>query len=335
MTDQMARTLLRWYAQNKRDLPWRDSPTAYRTWVSEIMLQQTRVEAVKSYYARFLAALPTVKDLAEVDDDRLLKLWEGLGYYSRARNLKRAAQVVVREHDGMVPSDPAALLKLPGIGLYTAGAIASIAYGVPVPAVDGNVLRVWTRLTADPSDIALDQTKRGVSARLLRIMPRDDPGGFNQALMELGACVCLPNGSPHCAACPVAEHCLAHAQGLTAELPVKSPKKPRRIEYRKLYILRFEDRLALRRRPPKGLLAGLWELPEEFAIEQNLIASDEDAGTATHVFTHIEWHMDARKITLRAMPDVDDLVWVTREELERDYALPSAFAAFREAMFFA
>ena len=333
MTERMAQALLGWYEKNKRDLPWRGGQDAYRTWVSEIMLQQTRAEAVKGYFIRFVEALPSIKDLAGVDDDRLMKLWEGLGYYSRARNLKRAAQVVVREHGGALPSPPEELLKLPGIGLYTAGAIASIAYGVPVPAVDGNVLRVCARLDADFTDIALDRTKRDVSARLLRVIPQDRPGDFNQALMELGACVCLPNGLPNCGGCPLVDDCLAHAQSMTAALPVKSPKKPRRIEERQLLILRCGDRLALRRRPPKGLLAGLWELPEEMHIEQNLIVSDEDAGTAVHIFTHIEWHMSARKITVSAAPEVDGLVWVTQEELMRDYALPSAFAGFRDKMF--
>jgi len=333
MTDAMAQALLRWYDQNRRELPWRGSHDAYRTWVSEIMLQQTRAEAVKGYFTRFVAALPTVNDLAHVDDDRLLKLWEGLGYYSRARNLKRAARVIVEEHGGAVPSSPEELMKLPGIGLYTAGAIASIAYGVPVPAVDGNVLRVCARLAADPADIALDRTKRDVAARLLRAMPKDRPGDFNQALMELGACVCLPNGLPRCECCPLAEFCLAYAQGLVHDLPVKSPKKPRRIEERQLLILRCGDRLALRKRPPKGLLAGLWELPETFDFPGELVLSRESAGRAVHVFTHIEWRMTAERVILRAPLEDETLVWVTREELERGYALPSAFAGFRGEMY--
>ena len=344
----MIRKLMLWYGRNKRALPWRDRepPSAYHTWVSEIMLQQTRAEAVKPYYIRFLAALPSIKDLAEADDDRLFKLWEGLGYYSRARNLKRAAQLIMQEHSGVIPSDPAALLKLPGVGLYTAGAVASIACGVPVPAVDGNVLRVCARLFADFSDVSLEQTRREVSARLLRAMPPERPGEFNQALMELGACVCLPK-SPRCAkppslegggpegagGCPLAEHCLAHAQNLTSQLPVKSPKKPRRIEHRSLLILRFEEKLALRKRPPKGLLAGLWELPEAFDIPPELVISREPAGNAVHIFTHIEWHMQADRVLLRDVTDAGGLVWVTQEQLERDYALPSAFAGFRGKMF--
>ena len=328
----MTEKLLAWHERSKRDLPWRANPTAYRVLVSEIMLQQTRVEAVKGYYARFLAALPTVEALAQVDDDRLLKLWEGLGYYSRARNLKRAAQAAVREYGGRIPDTPEELLKLPGVGLYTAGAVASIAYGVPVPAVDGNVLRVCARLYADFSDIALEQTKRAVSLRLLSEMPQDRPGAYNQALMELGACVCLP-GTPKCEACPLAADCLAFRQGLTGALPVKSAKKPRRSEERHLYILRFEDRLALRRRPPKGLLAGLWELPAAFALPPSLVLSREDAGRAVHLFTHVEWHMTAERIVLSAPLESEDLVWVSQEELEQVYALPSAFSGFRRQLF--
>ncbi|MCL2298845.1 MAG: NUDIX domain-containing protein, partial [Firmicutes bacterium] len=209
--------------------------------------------------------------------------------------------------------------------------------------VDGNVLRVCARLAADPADVALDQTRRAVAARLLRVLPQGRPGDFNQAMMELGACVCLPNGLPKCAkppsaeggqgGCPLKEYCLAHAQGRTADFPVKSPQKPRRIEQRELLILRFGDRLALRRRPPKGLLAGLWELPEAFELPPGLVISRELAGQAVHIFTHIEWHMAAERVVLREALEGHGLVWVTREELERGYALPSAFAGFRGEMF--
>ena len=327
MTPSMTRLLLVWYDRNKRALPWRGAPSAYHIWISEIMLQQTRAEAVKPYYTRFLEALPAIEDLASVDDDRLLKLWEGLGYYSRARNLKKAAQIVVQDYNGMLPDDPAMLLKLPGVGLYTAGAVASIAYDVPVPAVDGNVLRVCARLAADPADIALEQTKRAVAARLLRAMPRANPGAFNQALMELGACVCMPV-NPRCEACPLSGDCFAHAQGRISDFPVKSPKKPRKIEQRRLLILCFEDKIALRRRPAKGLLAGMWELPEAFELPEALVISREPAGEAVHIFTHIEWHMAAERVILRApLPD-ESLVWMTKKALERDYALPSAFTNF-------
>ena len=297
------------------------------------MCQQTRVEAVKGYYARFLAALPGIKDLAEVHDDKLMKLWEGLGYYSRARNLKKTAQIVMQKYDGKLPGTPQELLKLPGIGLYTAGAIASIAFGIAIPAVDGNVLRVLARLKADYDDIALEKTKQTFTAQLSNVIPHDQPGTFNQALMELGALVCLPNGAPLCAQCPLRESCLAHKHNLVKDLPVKTAKKPRRIEQKQLLILRFEDKIALRKRPGKGLLAGLWELPEALEIAPEFIVAENSAGAAVHIFTHIEWHMTARKIFLREPVKDDALVWVTQQELEENYALPSAFAGFRGMMF--
>jgi len=333
MTQAQITQLLCWYEANKRDLPWRNTCDPYHIWVSEIMLQQTRVQAVKGYYTRFLTALPDINSLATVDDETLLKLWEGLGYYSRARNLKRAAQIIMSEHGGKLPNTPEQLIKLPGIGLYTAGAIASQAFGMPVPAVDGNVLRVLARLWADYSDIALEQTKKSFAAQLLRVIPQDKAGAFNQALMELGACVCLPNGAPLCASCPWQDDCSARAQHIIAELPVKSAKKPRKIEHRQLLILRFEDKLALRKRPLKGLLAGLWELPEAFDIPPELVLHQEDADAARHIFTHIEWHMTAQKLTLREEIAMEGFVWVTQEELAQSYALPSAFAGFRDIMF--
>ncbi|MCL2107346.1 MAG: A/G-specific adenine glycosylase, partial [Oscillospiraceae bacterium] len=257
----MRNLLLAWYDENKRELPWRAAASAYHVWISEVMLQQTRAEAVKGYYTRFLAALPDTAALAAVDDDRLLKLWEGLGYYTRARCMKKAARIVMDEYGGALPASPEALLRLPGIGLYTAGAIASIAYGIPVPAVDGNVLRVLMRLHAQYDDITLEATRKETARRLLELIPRDRPGDFNQSLMELGAVVCLPNGAPRCAACPLAWHCLAHTQKLTAQLPVRAAKKARRVERRAVLILRHEGRTALRKRGSRGLLAGFWELP--------------------------------------------------------------------------
>ncbi|MCL2530990.1 MAG: A/G-specific adenine glycosylase [Oscillospiraceae bacterium] len=333
MTHQQSRQLVNWYAQHKRDLPWRHTRNPYAIWISEIMLQQTRVEAVKGYYARFLAALPTVQDLACVDDDRLLKLWEGLGYYSRARNLKKAAQIIVLEYGGQLPRTVAELRTLPGIGPYTAGAIASLAFDVPTPAIDGNVLRVLARLWGDYADITLPQTRQEFSTRVQAAMPTDKPSVFNQALMELGALVCIPHGKPLCASCPWHDDCIARLQNITSELPVKPAKKPRRIEQRELFILRCRDKLALRRRPDTGLLAGLWELPEAFDLSPALVLHDEEAGHAVHIFTHIEWHMSARKITLQESIEDNSLVWVTQEELERDYALPSAFSSFRDALF--
>lgn len=234
--EQMVEPLLFWFSQSHRDLPWRREPSPYHVWVSEVMLQQTRVEAVRPYYERFLAALPTVQALAGCPQEQLLKLWEGLGYYSRARNLQRAAQEIVRSYNGQLPASYDLLKKLPGIGDYTAGAIASIAFDLPVPAVDGNVLRVLTRVLACPDDIALPATKETFRQLLLPVEPTPGAGAFNQALMELGAVVCLPNSPPQCFVCPLQGLCLAHQQGRETDYPVKSPKKARRIEQRTLLL---------------------------------------------------------------------------------------------------
>ena len=228
--DDLTLPLLLWYRENARDLPWRKKPTAYRVWVSEIMLQQTRVAAVLDYYRRFLEELPDVQALAEVPEERLMKLWQGLGYYSRARNLQRAARTIVSGFGGRFPERYEDIRALPGVGDYTAGAVGSIAFGLPTPAVDGNVLRVIARITGDGGDISTPAMKKRVTEALARVIPVDAPGDYNQALMELGATVCLPNGAPLCEKCPAARLCTAFQQGRTGELPVKAPKKPRREE---------------------------------------------------------------------------------------------------------
>ena len=258
--------LLEWFRDNARKLPWRDDPTPYHVWLSEIMLQQTRVAAVLGYYQRFLEEAPDVAALAALPEDRLMKLWQGLGYYSRARNLQKAARVIVEEYGGVFPSGYAAVRALPGVGDYTAGAICSIALGQAAPAVDGNVLRVYARLCGDNGDIATPQMKKKVTQDLEKIIPVDAPGTFNQALMELGATVCLPNGAPLCERCPVREFCAALAQGCIGELPVKMPKKPRRVEERTVWLIFHGDAVALRRRPGRGLLAGLWELDRKSVV---------------------------------------------------------------------
>ena len=258
--EQMVEPLLFWFSQSHRDLPWRREPSPYHVWVSEVMLQQTRVEAVRPYYERFLAALPTVQALAGCPQEQLLKLWEGLGYYSRARNLQRAAQEIVRCYNGQLPASYDLLKKLPGIGDYTAGAIASIAFDLPVPAVDGNVLRVLTRVLACPDDIALPATKEAFRQLLLPVEPTPGAGAFNQALMELGAVVCLPNSPPQCLVCPLQGLCLAHQQGCETDFPVKSPKKARRIEQRTLLLFSctFPEgkRILLHRRPAPSAADG-------------------------------------------------------------------------------
>lgn len=334
----LAPPLTAWYRENRRDLPWRRSPTPYETWISEIMLQQTRVEAVKGYYTRFLEAFPDVPALANAEEARLMKLWEGLGYYSRARNLQKAARQMMERHDGRLPADYDALLKLAGIGPYTAGAVASIAYGLPVPAVDGNVLRVCARLGNDRSDIASPETKNRVQrilAQALSLMPPGWPGDFNQAMMELGAIVCVPGGPPKCGVCPAAGSCAARRAGTVLELPVKSGEKPRRVEPLTVLLLMRDGRFALRRRKKSGLLAGLWELPNipghlhgaalteairSLGVEPLRI---EPMGAAKHIFTHVEWHMLGYSVTTEAQTG-GQLHWVDKTLLE-DCALPSAF----------
>lgn len=321
--------LLEWYHENARVLPWRSDPTPYHVWLSEVMLQQTRVAAVLGYYARFLDALPTVADLAAADGDVLMKLWQGLGYYNRARNLQKAARQVVEDFGGEFPRRYEDLLTLAGVGDYTAGAVASIAFGAAVPAVDGNVLRVVSRVTGDAADIAAPATKDHMRAALLAVLPRSAPGDFNQALMELGAVVCLPNGAPLCEKCPAADLCVAYQEGRTGELPVKAPKKARRVEERTVYLIFQDKKVALRRREGKGLLAGLWEYPSVPAGDVPPMALERlsFAGAGKHIFTHIEWRMAA--YTARpagALPP--GWVWADRAELLRTYAVPSAFQSF-------
>ena len=274
---QLPGVLLPWYEENKRDLPWRQDRDPYHVWVSEIMLQQTRVEAVKGYYARFLQTLPTLADLANADDEQLHKLWEGLGYYSRVRNLKKAAQVVMQKYNGVFPRKYEDVLALPGIGEYTAGAVCSIAFNQPTPAVDGNVLRVAARLCDDATPIDNLAFKKTVQKELGKIYP-ERAGEFTQALMELGATVCGPNRKPVCESCPCNSICLAHKNGTADELPIKTPKKNRRIEEKTVFILSCDGEYALQKRPGKGLLAGLWQFPNvpgKLNVEQALCAVEE------------------------------------------------------------
>ena len=326
--------LIQWYRENARILPWRSDPTPYHVWVSEIMLQQTRVAAVLDYYRRFLEELPDVAALAAAEEDRLMKLWQGLGYYSRARNLQRAARQIMEEHGGRFPDTYEGIRALAGVGDYTAGAIASIAFGLPVPAVDGNVLRVVSRITGDGSDITRPETKRRMGQALRQVMPLEAPGEFNQALMELGATVCLPNGAPLCGECPAKELCAARREERTDQLPVKPPKKARRVEERTVFLIFCENRVALRRRPVRGLLAGLWEYPNEIApapcpVEAAALA---DGPAGKHIFTHIEWHMTSRLVEAASAALPEGWVWADKAALESEYAVPNAFSAFRRAV---
>lgn len=327
--------IVAWHREHKRDLPWRVDPSPYHTWLSEIMLQQTRIEAVIPYYHRFLQELPTIEDLANVEDDRLLKLWEGLGYYSRARNLKKAAQKVMEEYGGNLPITAKELRALPGIGDYTAGAIASMSFGQPEPAVDGNVLRVFTRITGDTGDITQTAVKKRITEALREIYPTGaDAGDFTEGLMELGETLCIPNGAPRCETCPVSEFCIANRENLTEKIPVKTEKKKRKIQEKTVFVLECNGKFALQRRPEKGLLSGMWELPNTDEDTKGecpysvSVLEIKPLEKAVHIFTHIEWHM--RGVYCKCTACSDQFVWVTPQELIHEKALPVAFRVYKD-----
>ena len=331
--------LLPWYSENCRELPWRQDKDPYHIWLSEIMLQQTRVEAVKGYYARFLQALPTVEALANADDELLHKLWEGLGYYTRVRNLKKAAQRIVAENGGIFPGEYDTVLALPGIGEYTAGAVCSIAFGQKTPAVDGNVLRLFARLTNDHTPIDSPALKKSVQERLRAIYP-DAAGDFTQALMELGATVCGPNRKPDCENCPCESFCLGHQMGTAEQLPVRLPKKLRRQEDRTVFVLSCDGFYALQKRPDKGLLAGLWQFPNvegkmdvQAALDEVVRMGLKPSGIIRqvekkHIFTHIEWNMSG--VYVEVAEKNGDFVWRSGEQIRNENALPTAFRQFWE-----
>ena len=337
--EKLPQVLLPWYRENKRDLPWRWDKEPYHVWLSEIMLQQTRVEAVKGYYARFLDVLPTISHLAACDDDLLHKLWEGLGYYSRVRNLKKAAVKIMEEHDGIFPGEYEAIRALPGIGDYTAGAVSSICFDRKTPAVDGNVLRVVSRILEDVTPIDLPAQKKKVNDLLKAIYP-EEAGEFTQALMELGATLCGPNWKPRCVECPCRDFCGGAIHGTAEQFPVKSPKKEKRVEEKTVFIFSCDGRYALRKRPEEGLLAGLWEFPnvpnkldteaalaqaEAFGLRPREIRRQAER---KHIFTHIRWEM--RGIYLEVAEPAGDFTWLTAQEIEEQAALPTAFRQFWE-----
>ena len=335
----LPKVLLPWYRENKRDLPWRHDKEPYHVWLSEIMLQQTRVEAVKGYYARFLDTLPTIAHLAACDDDLLHKLWEGLGYYSRVRNLKKAANKIMEDHRGIFPGEYEAIRRLPGIGDYTAGAVSSICFDRKTPAVDGNVLRVISRILEDPTPIDLPAQKKKVHDLLSKIYP-DEAGEFTQALMELGATLCGPNWKPRCEDCPCREFCGGAIHGTAEQFPIKSPKKEKRVEEKTVFIFSCDGRYALRKRSREGLLAGLWEFPnvndkletaaaltqtEAFGLRPREIYRQIER---KHIFTHIRWEM--RGIYIEVAEPAGEFTWLTAEEIEKQAALPTAFRQFWE-----
>lgn len=341
---EAAEPIVEWYRKNRRDLPWRSNPDAYRVWVSEIMLQQTRVEAVKPYYERFLKAFPNVKALAEAPEDQLMKLWEGLGYYNRVRNMQKAAQQILEEYGGEFPHTYDTIRNLKGIGNYTAGAIASFAYGIPMPAVDGNVLRVVSRLLASDADIMKASVRAWVEKAVEEVIPPDAASDFNQGMIELGAIVCVPNGEPKCGECPIAHLCRAKEQGIQTELPVKKKAKARRIEKRTILIFRDMDSIAIRKRPSKGLLAGLYELPnvDGHLTRKEVIAYGKAIGLtpvrvkrlidAKHVFSHVEWHMIGYEVLVDELEKNcrEKMIFAGKEELKDRYSIPSAFEAYLE-----
>ena len=342
--ENIAPALLDWFYKNRRILPFREQPTPYHVWLSEVMLQQTRVSAVLPYYRRFLEALPDIPALAACEEEKLHKLWEGLGYYSRVRNLQKAAKIVCAQYDGQLPADYAALRALPGIGEYTAGAIASISFGIPVPAVDGNVLRVFSRLYNDPGIITEPAVKKAFTARVMEHQPPEKAGDYNQALMELGALVCVPNGAPLCGQCPLAALCRARAAGTADQLPQKAKPRPRKPVPVTLALVESPAGFLVQQRPEKGLLAGLWQpvlwenehlLQAEVLARLTALGLDTTAAqpaalpAAKHIFTHIEWLMSGVQLRVAAQPAPDGYIWASREALRTTYTLPGAFRAYR------
>ena len=338
MLEQLPVLLLPWFAEHRRALPWRRDREPYHVWLSEIMLQQTRVEAVRGYYLRFLERLPDIAALASAPEDVLLKLWEGLGYYSRVRNLQKAAQCVMEQHDGEFPQELSAIRALPGIGDYTAGAIASICFEAPTAAVDGNVLRVILRLTVCADSPADVRVRRRIGEELSAVYPAGHCGDFTQALMELGATVCLPNGAPQCEVCPLRSLCEAHAQGTELQFPTKPPKKPRRIEQRTVFVLQCGDRLAVCKRPSRGLLAGLRQMPdvpgkletaealrqaEQWGVHPTGILKTAER---THIFTHVQW--DLRGVWLTCAAEAPQFTWADEDALRHEIGLPTAYRQF-------
>ncbi|MGE9881328.1 A/G-specific adenine glycosylase [Blautia obeum] len=339
---EMVSPIVTWFQKNKRDLPWRNHPDAYRVWVSEIMLQQTRVEAVKPYYERFLRELPTVKDLAEAKEDQLLKLWEGLGYYNRVRNMQKAAQQIMIDYQGQFPDTFEEIRSLKGIGNYTAGAISAFAFGLSKPAVDGNVLRVISRLMGSREDIMKQSVRSKIEEKLEHVIPEGAASDFDQGLIELGALVCVPNGEPKCTECPVAHLCEARKQGMIAEIPVKSKGKARKMEDKTVLIFKDGEKLAIQKRPSKGLLAGLYEFPnqEGHLTMEEVTAYSKKIGLmpvrikkledAKHIFSHIEWHMSGYEIVVDELEKTNEkaFLFIHPEEIEKKYSIPSAFEAY-------
>lgn len=333
-----AHSLIDWYSENKRDLPWRNTTDPYAIWVSEIMLQQTRVEAVKPYYTRFLTALPDIRSLAQAEEEQLYKLWQGLGYYSRVRNMQKAAKTCVEKYGGTLPADYGKLLSLCGIGEYTAGAVASFAFSLPYPALDGNGKRVLARFWGEETPIESPEVHKKMNAFLSDQMPKEAPGAFNQALIELGATLCGPDRSARCGGCPLLPRCRAFAEGKTETLPVRTPKTAKKTMERTVLIIRYNKDVALNKRPAKGLLAGLWEpvTLEGKKDRKEICAYLQEHGAepeaitplchGRHLFTHLIWEMEGYLIDTETP---GDFAYFSKEDRQK-LAFPSAYTAYFE-----
>lgn len=339
---EFTKQLLSWYDSHARILPWREDPHPYKVWISEVMLQQTRVVAVIPYFDRFMEQFPDVASLARANQEEINKAWQGLGYYSRAKNLKKTAELLMQNYGGKLPSDPDQLLTLPGIGPYTAAAIASIAFNLPLPAMDGNLLRVWSRMVCYENEIGSAAAKRDLATLCRESMPEARAGDYNQALMELGATICLPNGAPLCPQCPISRYCCAHSRKREETYPKKKEKKARVAENRTVLCIQHKTKTAIRKRPKKGLLASLWEFPsvEGWLDESSCREMVESLGLqikhleigpdGKHIFTHREWNMKSYFIEVVHPIAYEDWVWVTKEESEAEYAIPNAFRIWRD-----
>ncbi|KXG75283.1 A/G-specific adenine glycosylase [Thermotalea metallivorans] len=333
--------LICWYRQNHRKLPWRETQNPYAIWVSEVMLQQTRVETVIPYFQQFMEKFPTVEALAKAHEEEVLKAWEGLGYYSRARNLHRGAKVVAEHYGGRIPHRLKEIKKIPGIGSYTAGAILSIAYGQPVPAVDGNVMRVFSRVFCVQEDIGGEKTKKEMEKIGAVVIPPENPSFFNQGLMELGALICTPI-APKCIACPIFEACCARQKGIQHELPIKKKKTKVKEVFLEVGLVWKGDKLLITKRPGDSLLAGLWGFPaverekgweRGKSIRQELkdtygmeVTGAKHVLDATHIFTHLKWHMEVYVACFmeEAKIEYPPVQWVTLKEIKQ-YPIPTAF----------
>lgn len=340
--EDFQKKILDWFMEHKRAMPWRENPLPYYIWISEIMLQQTRVDTVIPYFYRFIEKYASVEALATAEDETLLKLWEGLGYYNRVRNLKIAAGEIMERHGGEIPEDYEKLLKLKGIGEYTAGAISSEAFGKKEIAVDGNVYRVMARLLGIREDLKKPAVMKKVKEEVRSLLPDVRVGDFNQGLIELGALVCIPNGSPRCGVCPVKDSCTAYKENLQEEIPLKVKKKERREEERTVLLFRHDGRYGIRKREEGALLAGLYEFyHEEGHYEGHLIEEwVENLGgkplaiyplkDKKFLFTHILWKLKAYVVELEA--PLEDLLFLTREEIKMSYSLATAFRDYFEEL---